>query len=162
MPNLSCRICQGQFYVRPYRSNTAKFCSRRCLGKAKLNEITRLAAIRGKPAPNSAGLSVPCKTCGRTFSIPPSRIGSKKFCSQFCYATAQKTPLPRHRYVRISVNGKRVLEHRHVMEMALGRTLEPWEQVDHINRDRHDNRPENLRVLSIWEHGSLSASQRGT
>jgi hypothetical protein len=37
--------------------------------------------------------------------------------------------------------------HRLVMEEILGRYLEPWEVVDHINRDRLDNRPENLRLF---------------
>jgi hypothetical protein len=38
--------------------------------------------------------------------------------------------------------------HRFVMEQILGRYLEPWEVVDHINKDRQDNRPENLRLFS--------------
>lgn len=38
--------------------------------------------------------------------------------------------------------------HRLVMEEKLGRYLEPWEIVDHINMDRQDNRPENLRLFS--------------
>src|ERR1700741_4094678 len=33
-------------------------------------------------------------------------------------------------YVVIRVNGKHVLEHRHVMEQYLGRKLEPWEEVN--------------------------------
>lgn len=45
-----------------------------------------------------------------------------------------------------------VLKHRLVMEEKLGRLLEPWEKVHHINGDREDNRPENLVVTTLSDH----------
>jgi hypothetical protein len=51
---------------------------------------------------------------------------------------------PEHPYA--DKNGY-VLEHRLVAEKKIGRLLTADEHVHHINRNKHDNRPENLEVL---------------
>jgi hypothetical protein len=49
-------------------------------------------------------------------------------------------------------NGKKTGEHRWIMEETLGRKLLPDEVVHHIDGDRLNNAPSNLRVMSRAEH----------
>lgn len=55
-------------------------------------------------------------------------------------------------YVRVKVDGKWMLEHRHAMGQQLGRPLTRRETVHHRNGDRSDNRVENLE-LRVGRHG---------
>jgi hypothetical protein len=49
-------------------------------------------------------------------------------------------------YKYVTVNGKVVLEHRHILEEHLERPLRSDEVVRHLNGDRSDNRLENLSI----------------
>ena len=55
-------------------------------------------------------------------------------------------------YKTIYVEGVQVREHRWIMEQELGRKLESWEHVHHIDGDHSNNDIENLEVLSNADH----------
>jgi hypothetical protein len=55
-------------------------------------------------------------------------------------------------YKTIKINGKWVREHRWLMEQHLGRQLETWEQVHHIDGNHLNNDLSNLEVLSNADH----------
>ena len=55
----------------------------------------------------------------------------------------KQTYFDKYGYLRFIHNKK--LVHRIILEKALGETLEPDEVVHHINENKFDNRPENLK-----------------
>jgi hypothetical protein len=58
-------------------------------------------------------------------------------------------------------DGRKVLEHRHVVEQRIGRPLLAGEHIHHRNGDKADNRDENLAVLTNREHRLLHVRQAG-
>ena len=52
-------------------------------------------------------------------------------------------------YRVISVDGRTVLEHRHIMAQKLGRPLRKGENVHHMDGDKLNNHPDNLELWSV-------------
>lgn len=107
-----------------------------------------------------------CPFCKKEFRKYPDGV-KRKYCSMECYNKVRVNHLPRYeypikekKYYQIKkIKGKTVYKHRWVMEQHIGRKLERKEVVHHINGDRHDNRVENLMVMTQSEYIKLENSQ---
>jgi hypothetical protein len=142
-----CEGCDSNFQVYPsvIRKGGGKFCSRQCTKKGEQRT---------------------CPTCGSSFHARLSAIkkGEGRYCSRVCGNVSRGRVgeengnwkggrfVRSDGYVSVRVGSKYELEHRHIMEQHIGRTLKKGEQVHHLNEDKSDNRIENLELTNISEH----------
>jgi hypothetical protein len=149
-----CIVCDKNI-LRWYSGR--KFCSRTCMGKAKRRKalIVSCACGCGQKLKDYNG-----KNSGRLRFIH----GHNRRLMKFEYKRGPANKLWKggwvakngYRYITVHDNGtEQYLEHRYLMEKHLGRKLTKTEHVHHINRDRLDNRMENLKLLGVSEHMKL-------
>ena len=63
-------------------------------------------------------------------------------------------------YKYISVNGKKIAEHRHIVEQREGRKLTSDEVVHHVDGNKFNNASENLLVVTRGEHRRLHSGTK--
>ena len=161
----NCKRCLTPFEVTKDRKI---YCSHTCQAKDAIKKAESCKKPRQK-----TGHNFTCPICNCEFYAAQWRIDRDKvkYCSRSCLAKDKlpkfskihgfkKTNKPHHKYKYIYINGKRIREHRWIMEQHVGRTLEKWEHVHHINGDSSDNRIENLVVLSNSEHQKIEYQER--
>lgn len=183
---LNCSQCNRPFDVWPYRlMSNVRFCSRNCkniasLGQTSGNRVNLVGRTFGELVVvafegTDRGHTVwrcQCR-CGNETSVRNGNLqsGSVRSCGCLKRRTGQQSPNWQNGFT-ISTQGYKHLltsdsnrtnryepEHRLVMAKVLGRPLTSDEVVHHINRDKTDNRPENLQVLSRQEHAALHAAE---
>lgn len=162
MPERVCEDCKAVFSQRTGRP--AKRCApcrsefgrRRAAQWAKDNAARKQAKQKELRSRHRAK-NEPCSVEGCT--RPSQYAEANQHCTMHRYRLKrhgdvgaaepqrqERDNLTPEGYRRFKVKGRLVLEHRAVVETALGRPLEKWENVHHINGIRHDNRLENLEV----------------
>lgn len=133
-----CETC-GESY-RPFYAEQ-RFCTARCRGLWQRIDKRRR-----------------CEHCGAEFIY---RKPTQRFCSRQChYDSHIGQVVNAGGYLRVFVprgtpgadSSGRMLEHRWVMQQAIGRPLEAHETVHHMNGDKLDNRIENLQLRN-GRHG---------
>ncbi len=161
---ITCKVCKIKFIDKWYKKKR-EFCSKSCATKFR-------GVINHKPRKKTGKMFI-CPICQKDFYAAQWRInrGKVKYCSRACLAKDKlskfvkiygfkKSGKPKHKYKYVNINGKQMREHRWIMEKHLGRKLEYWEHVHHINNDSFDNRIVNLVVLSNSDHQKIEAQNR--
>jgi len=150
-----CSTCGFSFSKRKDRVRSPDFCNLKC--RKEFNWQSWLRA---------------CAGCGSTFksrhSVSPK--GETQFCSVKCFRHASKGEnnpcwkggrfVNHLGYVILNIDGKQIPEHRYLMAKHIGRSLRKGEVVHHKNEIKHDNRIENLELMTVAEHMRLHSSGR--
>ena len=117
---LECEYCSASFEVKPYREDSARFCSDEChyawqSGRpvpAARNRVERTCAhcsdsfeVRRSRAENGRGrfcsiecrrpagrVELTCANCSASFEVVASRAESAKYCSQECMYEGRREP----------------------------------------------------------------------
>lgn len=149
----TCLRCSKSFKVKPSLSPRKKYCSKEC---------TR----------NQVLLS--CDICNKPFYRKASHVKENNFCSRGCTNKHLSIIFSGDksyrwtgginfdgRYYKINIAPNKTMRyHRYVMEKHLGRKLKSKEIVHHINRNKSDNRIENLMLMTDPKHKSHHAHNR--
>lgn len=120
-------------------------------------------------------MTLTCSVCGHVYERDPNQLrkSNVSYCSRACKGIEKRkemlgTGAPWYKggwigntgYHVISVDSKKYLEHRYVMEQKLGRQLTDEEAIHHIDGDKLNNNVHNLQLMSYRDHQLLHWKQK--
>lgn len=143
-----CKFCKRIFN---HSRTPQKYCSKPCYYKSKFVK-KKPCSVRNcvyKAPAQSKGLCVTHYVIWRNHGDPNFKIRRRRGTGSFTEG-----------YKIVIVNGKRIREHRHIIQKYLKRTLKPNEIVHHKNGKRSDNRLCNLEVQDRGKHTSHHNQER--
>lgn len=162
---IQCLTCGDAFKVSKYREDTAKYCSRVCLGIGLLKKETAICAICEKAfdhissrcnkakycsrkcyyksMKNRGSKTFKCKYCGIEFLSSPSK--NRIFCSKSCVGKdAIATWNPKFTTVRGKIIKSGELTHCHDCGYSENKNILG---LHHLDKDRNNNKRENIVIL---------------
>lgn len=165
-----CEWCGKHFKARPsrVRQGRGRFCSPKCCGLSRRRRIRctceqcgrvrqvcpsrvrRFCSDRCRSQARRKQVRLYCQQCGKVFYRKPSAVavGGGRYHSIECRGIASRKLAVRGYVFCEDDQGRWRGKHRMVAEQMIGRSLRRGETVHHVNGQRDDNRPENLRVFA--------------
>jgi len=157
-----CKVCKKEFWAYTYQDKKRKYCSQSCYIKARKREkrkplwvnrphprgmLGKIPWNKGKPMSEKVRKKLSLAKKGKKLPTGEKahnwKGGRIKGHGGYIHIRKINHPFNVDGYVR---------EHRLVMEKMIGRYLESYEQVHHINGIKDDNRPENLQLMVTNPH----------
>lgn len=156
-----CLVCGNNFTPQSTQVKRGKglYCSCKCFASTRIG-VPRSIEIREKISKEHLGKH-PSKETRLKMSLSKkgkfTRESNPRWKGGGCIS---------HGYILIfkpehplaDCNG-RVPEHRLIMEKSIGRFLDRKEFIHHINRNKQDNRIENLQIMDSSSHAKLHSTK---
>jgi len=90
--------------------------------------------------------------CGTIIPAYDERNRPRKYAKGHKLSKGRYLDKKGYAWIAAPGTGRKIQEHRYLMEQILGRKLKPHERVHHKNGCKSDNRPENIELMTEKQH----------